>query len=168
MRLRMRGHGRRKGGGGDGHGPLSLVPMIDMLTIMVVYLLVHAADYEILPQTKAISIPLSISEAKPRESVVMLASQDAIYVNGAAVTSLDVVQRAPENVVPALKTALQRAAAADTLLSHSGSIPREVTIMADKGLPYATLRKLMATATAASYSKVSLAVIEKERARRPG
>ncbi len=43
--------------------------MIDMLTILVVYLLVHAADYEILPNTKSIQIPLSTSETKPRETV---------------------------------------------------------------------------------------------------
>ena len=42
--------------------------MIDMLTILVVYLLVHAADTEILPNSKNITIPQSISErsrAKP-------------------------------------------------------------------------------------------------------
>lgn len=167
MKLRMRQHGRRKGSGG-GHGPLALIPMIDMLTIMVVYLLVHSADYEILPQTGSISIPQSISEAKPRESVVMLASQEAVYVNGEEVATLGAVNRSPENVVPALKSALQRATRANMLLSHSGGAPREVTIMADRSLPYATLRKLMATATSAQYTKVSLAVIEKERARNPG
>ena len=47
----------RHGKGGGGHGPLALIPMIDMLTILVVYLLVHAADMEILPNSKNISIP---------------------------------------------------------------------------------------------------------------
>ena len=34
--------------------PLALVPFIDMLTILVVFLLVHTADVDILPNTKNI------------------------------------------------------------------------------------------------------------------
>ena len=48
----IRSRNRRRtgrGGGGSGHGMPALVPMIDMLTILVVYLLVHAADYKTLP-----------------------------------------------------------------------------------------------------------------------
>jgi biopolymer transport protein ExbD len=41
---------------------------------------------------------------------------------------------------------------------------REVTIMGDKSLPYELVKKLMATCTEADYGKVSLAVVEKERA----
>jgi len=35
-------------------------------------------------------------------------------------------------------------------------------VLADKALPYAVLKKVMSTCTAASYGKISLAVIEKE------
>lgn len=165
MKLRLRQHGRRKGGLG-GHGPLALVPMIDMMTIMVVYLLVHAADYQILPQTKEITIPQSISQAKPHETVLVMATSQAVFVNGAAVTTIDRLRDLPENVEPSLKAALERAAEGG-VLARAKDAPREVTVMADKGLPYAVLRKVLATATAASYTKVSLAVVEKGRARGP-
>jgi len=36
--------------------------------------------------------------------------------------------------------------------------------MGDKSLPYELVKKLMATCTEADYGKVSLAVVEKERA----
>ncbi len=39
---------------------------------------------------------------------------------------------------------------------------REITVLADKTLPYSVLKKVMSTCTAASYGKLSLAVIEKE------
>jgi len=42
--------------------------------------------------------------------------------------------------------------------------PREVTVMAEKSLPYAVLRKIVASCSAADYSKVSLAVVEREQA----
>jgi len=51
MRALRRGR-QRHGGMKGGHGMPALIPLIDMLTIMVVYLLVHSADYEILPNTR--------------------------------------------------------------------------------------------------------------------
>ena len=41
---------------------------------------------------------------------------------------------------------------------------REVTVMAEKSLPYAVLRKIVASCSAADYTKVSLAVVEREQA----
>ena len=40
---------------------------------------------------------------------------------------------------------------------------REITVLADKSLPYEVVRKVMATCTAADYGKISLAVLEKEK-----
>ena len=40
---------------------------------------------------------------------------------------------------------------------------REITIMADKALPYEVLKRVMATCTDADYGKISLAVIQKEK-----
>ena len=40
---------------------------------------------------------------------------------------------------------------------------REITVMADKSLPYDVVKKVMATCTAAAYGKISLAVLEKEK-----
>ncbi len=162
--LRLRQHGRRRGGrgAGGGHGPLALVPMIDMLTILVVYLLVHAADYEILPNTKNIAIPQSVSEARPRESVTLLVTRDTVYVNGAAVVPLDAVRTSDGNVVEALVVALRDVGGRGMLSGRTGR--REVTVLADRDLPYSVMRRIMASASAADYTAVSLAVIEKSRA----
>lgn len=146
----------------------ALVPMIDMLTILVVYLLVHAADYEIVPNTKNISIPQSISDAKPHEATTVTVTKDTIYVNGAPVANMADVVAAPDAVIDALKVALVNEAS-KTLIAGAATAAetaegREVTVLADKALPYAMLKKVMATCSSADYRKVSLAVIEKERA----
>ncbi|HVN41962.1 MAG TPA: biopolymer transporter ExbD [Steroidobacteraceae bacterium] len=159
IRTGIRRHGRRGGEGGGGHGPLPLVPMIDMLTILVVYLLVHAADMEILPNSKNISIPQSISEQKPREATVIMVTRDQLYVNGQVVLSVADLQAAPDNVVEPLREALGRQAAG---LLPGSEAHREVTVMAEKSLPYSVLRKIIASSSAADYSKVSLAVVERE------
>lgn len=146
----------------------ALVPMIDMLTILVVYLLVHAADYEIIPNTKNISIPQSVSDAKPHEATMVTVTKDTIFVNGTAVALMKDVQEASEPVIKSLEDALKAEAAKGMVTSSAAAAGanegREVTVLADKGLPYATLKKVMASCSAADYRKVSLAVIEKERA----
>ena len=58
----------RHGKVGGSHGPLTLVPMIDILTILVVYLLVHAADAEILSNPRNVSMPMSVSDLKAARS----------------------------------------------------------------------------------------------------
>ena len=151
----------RHGKSGGGHGPLTLIPMIDMLMILVVYLLVHSADTEILPNTQNISIPHSASELKPRPATVVTVTRDMLYVNGEAIVSVAEVGGSSEPVVEALQAALGREAPP---LLPGATEQREVTVMAEKSLPYAVLRKIVASCSAADYTKVSLAVVEREQA----
>jgi biopolymer transport protein ExbD len=169
-RLRQnRTTGRRGRGGGASHGMSSLIPMIDMLTILVVYLLVHAADYEILPNSKSIQIPQSMSESKPRETVTVLITKQALFVNGAELASVSDLRARPEPVIEPLRLALRTEAGKRMLKDKDDPTSHEVTVLADKDLPYSFLKKILSTCTAAEYGKVSLAVLERERAyRRPG
>jgi biopolymer transport protein ExbD len=153
-------HARHGRTGGGGHGPLALVPMIDMLMILVVYLLVHSADTEILPNTQNISIPHSASEQKPGPSTVVTVTRDMLYVNGEAVLPVAEIAGAGAVLEP-LRAALERQAAP---MLGGGEQSREVTVMAEKSLPYAVLRRIVASCSAADYSKVSLAVVEREQA----
>jgi biopolymer transport protein ExbD len=156
----------RKGGkhGGGSHGMPALIPMIDMLTILVVYMLVHTADYEILPNTKNISIPQSVSESKPRESTVMMVTKDTVFVNGAPAATIAEIEAQAELVNEPLRAKLAEESQRRTLLKPNDPTAREVTVLADKGLPYSVLKKIMSTATAADIGRLSLAVVEKERA----
>jgi biopolymer transport protein ExbD len=141
-----------------------------MLTMLVVFLLLHSSDVEILPNTKNITIPQSIAELKPRETVVIMVTTQEILVNGRTVAK--VADFANENaplVIDPLRAALKEQN--DSSLrtaSQEDLADREVTIMGDKGTPFSVLKRVMATATAADYGKVSLAVIQRERNVTPG
>ncbi len=74
---RVRGH--RKHRAGASH--FALIPFIDMMTILVVFLLAHTADVDILPNTKNISIPQSLSDRKPSAAVVVMVTKDLVYVD---------------------------------------------------------------------------------------
>ena len=158
---RHRKPGSRRGGL---HGMSALIPMIDMLTILVVYLLVHAADYEILPNTKSIQIPQSMSETKPRETVTVLITKDTMFVNGAEIAQVEDLKHRTDLVIEPLKRVLRAEADKRLLKDRSDPTSHEVTVLADKDLPYKFLKKVLSTCTAAEYGKVSLAVLERERA----
>jgi biopolymer transport protein ExbD len=143
---------------------MALVPFIDMMTILVVFLLVHTSDVDVLPNTKNITIPVSVSDKKPRETVVVMITKDELLVDGQHVASLDDVLGSNSAVIPALKTALRQQA--DRVLvatAQQSTADREVTNMGDRNIPYAVLKKVMATCTDSDYGKVSLAVVERDR-----
>jgi len=145
----------------DNH--MALVPFIDMLMIMVVFLLVHNSDVEILPNTKSISIPESISDREPRPTVVVMITKEELLVDGKAVMSLADVAASDNLVIPPLRAALKEQGDKALLTASQQPIAeREVTVMGDRNTPYAVLKKVMATCTDADYGKVSLAVLERD------
>ncbi len=158
---RIKRHRQRR----HGANHFALIPFIDMMTILVVFLLAHTAEVDILPNTKNISIPQSLSDRKPSAAVVVMVTKDSVYVDGELVGSVgDMVANQDPSFAP-LKSALL-AQNARSLRSAEQTDPakREVTIMGDKSTPYSVLKKIMMTCGEAEYGKVSFAVVERERA----
>jgi biopolymer transport protein TolR len=142
----------------------ALVPFIDVMTILVVFLLVHTSDVEVVPNTKNITIPISVSDKKPRPSVVVMITKDELLVDGLAVAHLADIVASDSLLIPSLRKALREQADKALVAATKQAIAdREVTIMGDRNIPYVVLKKVMATCTDADYGKVSLAVIERDR-----
>jgi biopolymer transport protein TolR len=158
---RIKRHRQRK----HGASHFALIPFIDMMTILVVFLLAHTADVDILPNTKNISIPQSISDRKPSAAVVVMITRDSLFVDGVLVGSLQDVAANQGPFFAPLKTALMAQNDRSIRSAQQTDIAkREVTIMGDKSTPYSVLKKIMLTCSEAEYGKVSFAVIERERA----
>jgi biopolymer transport protein TolR len=158
---RIKRHRQRR----HGANHFVLIPFIDMMTILVVFLLAHTAEVDILPNTKNISIPQSISDRKPSAAVVVMITKDSLFVDGVLVGSLqDVIANQGPFFAP-LKTALMAQNDRSIRNAQQTDIAkREVTIMGDKSTPYSVLKKIMMTCSEAEYGKVSFAVVERERA----
>jgi biopolymer transport protein TolR len=158
---RIKRHRQRR----HGANHFALIPFIDMMTILVVFLLAHTADVDILPNTKNISIPQSISDRKPSAAVVVMITRDSLFVDGVLVGSLQDVAANQGPFFAPLKTALMAQNDRSIRSAQQTDIAkREVTIMGDKRTPYSVLKKIMLTCSEAEYGKVSFAVIERERA----
>jgi biopolymer transport protein ExbD len=88
-----------------------------------------------------------------------MVTRDMLYVNGEPVISVADLGAAPDPVVEPLKAALSKQVAG---MLPGSEAKREVTVMAEKSLPYSVLRKIVASSSDAEYTKVSLAVVERE------
>lgn len=144
----------------DAH--LNLIPMIDILSVMVSFLLVYSTNVEVLQNTRAIQIPQSISEKQPRVTVVVMLSQDELYLQGEPIATIAQV-RAGGDIVAPLRAALDRPMLLGSQAQQQSIADREITVMADKALPYEVLKKVMATCTDANYGRISLAVMQKDK-----
>jgi len=142
---------------------LNLVPFIDILTVMVAFLLVYATQVEVIHNAKAVPLPESIAQRQPHPTVVVTVTKGDIYVQGERVaTVLQVLAQTGDDIAP-LRAALVSANVVGATASSGDPAQRELTIMADKTLPYVVLKKVMSTCTAADYNHIALAVLEKEK-----
>lgn len=144
-------------------GELNLIPMIDILSVLVSFLLVYSTEVEILQNSEAIEIPESIVTAKPRESVVVMLTKEELLVQGERVATLADLRADRAATFRPLLQVLDRPRVAGEATEE-----QELTVMADKSLPYELLKKVMQTATAAGFGKLSFATIEKDKALEAG
>jgi biopolymer transport protein TolR len=142
---------------------LNLIPLIDILSVMVSFLLVYSTEVEIIQNSKGIEIPQSISETAPNHSVVVMITKTDVFVQGELIESVKDAQADAGTTLAPLSAALKRPLLVGRDVSETALAAREITIMADKSLPYDLLKKVMATCTDADYGKISLAVLQKEK-----
>ena len=61
---------------------LSLVSLMDVFTILVFFLLVNSSSSEVLEQPREITLPDSVVETKPSETIVIFISHETILLQG--------------------------------------------------------------------------------------
>ena len=145
------------------HMELNLIPMIDILSVMVSFLLVYSTEVEVVQNSKGIEIPQSISEQRPNETVVVMLTRDQLFVQGELVGTLEQLRSSTEPVFAPLKAALTRPKLIGRRMANKTDAAREITVMADKTLPYELIKKVLATCTDADYGKVSFALTQKDK-----
>jgi biopolymer transport protein ExbD len=151
----MARHKRHKAG-------LPLTSLMDVFTILVFFLLVNQAAVEVVEAPKTIQLPDSVVEAKPRQTVTILVSADSVFVQGQPVVSTaDVVAAENENIGPVQARLLELRGSIIGINTATVAKSDEITILADKGIPFKVLKKLMSTCTSTGYTRISLAVNEK-------
>lgn len=139
---------------------LNLIPLIDVMSVLVTFLLIYTADVEVVQNNKGIEIPQSTAETQASPSVVVTITKEHIFVQGEVVTTVAEVNSSQTQLVEPLKRVLERPMLMGDASAGAAS-KREVTVIADKSLAFDLVRKVMATCTATTYGKISLAVLQK-------
>lgn len=143
-------------------GSMNLVSLMDIFTILVFFLLAQSAAVEVLPNTDKLELPESLAEERARETVLVMVTAEDILVNGQSAMKTPAALRSAD-LVP-LQQALEAQADRVVKVGEGDEKDRgEVTIMADKGLPYSLLKKVMLACTKAQYGLLSFAVLQKDQ-----
>ena len=142
---------------------LNMISLMDIFTILVFFLLVSSTSVQDLPSTKTIKLPESIADKLPKETVVIVVSNEDILVQGNKIAKVNSVLRSSDDEIQSLKDALLSQAKRIIVKKAPDGTPinRDVTIMGDREIPYQLLKKIMYTCTLASYGNISLAVTRK-------
>lgn len=141
---------------------MNLTSLMDVFTILVFFLLVNTGAVELLEAPKNVTLPESREDSKPRETVVILVNQETVLVQGVVVAQVaDILEGKAATMDPIIVrlAELQENIVGPSTLQVAGS--REVTILADRSVPFVVVRRIMSACTGEGYENVSLAVIQK-------
>ena len=152
-----RRHARHKG-----VAVLNLTSLMDIFTILVFFLLVNSSNTQQPPDNKDIILPESSAETVPDEVLKIQISSKDIIVQDVRVDATVTENADGVPVMSALVEELQfRASRSQPVLNEEGIPEREVMILADRKVPYSTIRDVMVSANQTDYTKISFAVLRK-------
>lgn len=141
---------------------MNLTSLMDVFTILVFFLLINSGSVEVLDTPKEVSLPESRVETKPRETVVIFISPTEVLVQGQLVALVDEILEDKTSVLDPIAARLaelkENVIGTNTLTVASS---QEVTILADKSVPFTVIKTIMSTCTGEGFENVSLAVTQK-------
>ena len=141
---------------------LNLVSLMDIFTILVFFLLVSSSNVQQLPNSKDISLPTSIAEKAPKETLIIAITQDSIIVQGTKVSTIEDALANKDTLIPGLEQELKfQSSKSSAAIKLSKGLP--VTIIGDENIPYQLLRKILATCRQSNYTHIAFAALQKAK-----
>lgn len=136
---------------------LNMISLMDIFTILVFFLLVNATSSEILPSPQNIILPDATAEKIPVKNLVIAVNKENIRLQGKIITSVeDALNNNSKTIRPLFDALRKSSVTVKDIVDKKG-----VTIMGDRDIPYALLKKIMLTCAGAEYTNLSFAVNQK-------
>jgi len=131
---------------------INLVSLMDIFTILVFFLLVNSSSEQELPSTRDLTLPTTVSQTPPEETLRIMITPDDVLVQGRRVMSVDEVVNATEEVLPALREEL---AYRQSLSSRADD--DTLTVIADQSISYDIIKRVIQTGRELQYSRIAFA-----------
>jgi biopolymer transport protein ExbD len=140
---------------------INLTSLMDVFTILVFFLIMNSGS-EVL-DSNGVALPESVVETKPTETVVINVTTDEVLVQGEPVVRIaDVLAMGGGDIAPIVVRLAELRERVIGARTQAVAESPAVTILADKSIPFSVLKQIMSTCTAGGYTRISLAVIQKE------
>jgi biopolymer transport protein ExbD len=143
---------------------INLTSLMDVFTILVFFLVMNSGPTEVL-DAGGLELPQSVIETKPSETVVINVGKEDVLVQGEPVVRIaDIVAAGDGDIAPIMARLAELQGRVIGVRTQAVAESMAVTILADKSIPFAIVKQIMSTCTAQGYTRISLAVIQKESA----
>ncbi|MBI5599351.1 MAG: biopolymer transporter ExbD [Deltaproteobacteria bacterium] len=146
-----------------GEATLTLTSMMDMFTIILVFLLMnYSTQGDILVSDPRLKLPVSTSDKPPRMRLIVQATYDDIIVDGVRVAGVKEALAGVGFLIKPLYGELNEHARKTEFIARKNAAVKftgEVIIQGDKRIPFVLLEKIMFTCGQAGYNTISLAVM---------
>lgn len=149
----------------SGSQKLNLTSMMDMFTIILVFLLkTYATEGQLIHPSESLELPKSTIQTPPETALDLVVSNESIVLNNKRIVDLASVKKEKGFVIRALRKELLFHAREAKKMEQQHGVPfsGKVTIQGDKSIEYRDLIKVMATCGASEYPNMRLVVYQKE------
>ena len=145
---------------------LKLTSMIDMFTILLVFLLKSfSTEGQVITISDDLKLPESTAQKVPESASSISVTAEWILIDGKQVASVAEVISSNELLINGLANELKKQKAISESvgeLSDNIGFTGKISIQGDKEIPYQLLKKVMFTCGQTGYNEILLAVIQKE------
>lgn len=150
------GRGKSRRGKRGMLSALMLTPMVDMFSLLVIFLLqAFSTSPELLVMMKGVTLPNAITGKEIKDAPVIAVAPTGIYLDQKEVGATEAVLKDPTELLKRLHDLRKL-----WLKGHAGeAFPGEITLQAHKEIPSTTISQLMAILPSAHYGSIQLAVI---------
>lgn len=138
----------------DEEGALNMNSMMDMMTIILLFLLKsYSTEGALITASEDLKLPESTRKDKPSKMVAVAVGNTAITVNDNVIASIKILSETEGNTIEPLAEKLATLAAAAKEDEANGASPfeHEIIIQGDANLPYEYFFKILYTCAGAEY-----------------
>ncbi len=134
---------------------LMLTSMVDMFSMLVVFLLQTFSSSPEILVTKGVELPTSVTPSQVKEAPVIALSRDGnLYLDQKLVGKTEVVSKKPDMLLTKLNVIKKEWAS-----SHTSPFTGEINLQADREIKSTTVALIMGVLTSSQFHSIELAVV---------